>query len=67
MEIKLKLQPFQVPNYVITESNPRLKQDGFVESPSFHLSQLDEEILSELCDQFRKDVFANAEKVDPKK
>lgn len=67
MEIKLKLRPFQVANYVSVESLPGLKQDGIVEAPTFHVRDLDVDALSELCDRFRADVFANAGKADPKK
>jgi len=66
MEIKIKLQPFQTPNYVMAESKPGLKQDGLVECPKWHIRDVDEQTLSEMCDQFRRDVFAKAEKVDPK-
>lgn len=67
MEMKVRLQAFQVPNYVIAESRIGLKQDGLVENPKWHLNEVDEETLSELCDQFRHDVFIKAEKPDPRK
>ena len=66
MEMKIRLQPFQTPNYVIAESKPGLKQDGMVECPKWHVNEIDEETLSDLCDRFRKDVFAKAGKRDPK-
>jgi hypothetical protein len=65
MEMKIKLQAFQVPNYVIAEPRVGLKQDGLIEAPKWHLKEVDEETLSKLCDQFRHDVFTKAEKVDP--
>jgi hypothetical protein len=66
MEMKIKLQPFQTPNYVMAEPKPGLRQDGMVECPKWHIRDVDEQTLSELCEQFRRDVFAKAEKVDPK-
>ena len=63
---KIKLRPFNVPNYVLGETSPGLKQDGFVEGPKWHIKELAETTLSELCDQFRKDVFEKAGKQDPR-
>lgn len=65
MEIKLKLQPMSVPNYVIVVMPPRERQEGIAESPKFHLRELESEVLAELCDEFRRNVFAKAEKQDP--
>ena len=58
----VKLRPFSVPNFVIQETAPGLKQDGFKEPSTFALHELDTDTLEGLCDQFRKDVFAKAEK-----
>jgi hypothetical protein len=65
MEVKLQLQPMSVPNYVIAMMPPRERQEGMIESPKFHLRELGPEVLAELCDEFRKNVFAKAEKADP--
>lgn len=67
MKVELKLKPFQVPNYVFSEHPPILRQEGFQESPKFALNELSEESLSELCDQFRTDIFRKAGKADPKR
>ncbi len=66
MEINVKLQPFRVPNYALAESKPGLKHDGHVESQKWHLEELSISALSELCDKFRKDAFAKADKIDPR-
>lgn len=55
-----ELQPFQVPNYVLTVAKVRPKQDGWVETPKYHLSELSDEVLESLCKKFRDDVFAKA-------
>ena len=60
IETKVKLQPFRVPNYVIVDMPPRLRQEGMSEAPKYHLSELDNETLEELCRQFREDVFTKA-------
>lgn len=66
MEMRVKLQPFQTPNYVIAEPKPGLKQDGMIESPKWHVREVDENTLSEMCDQFRRGIFDKAGKRDPK-
>lgn len=67
MNIQLKLRPFQTPNYVSVEGESKPRQEGLQELPKFALNELSEESLSELCDQFRFDIFKKAGKVDPKK
>ena len=62
IETKIKLQPFGVPNYVLIEGKPRVRQDGFKETPKYHLSELDSAILTQLCDRFRDEVFKKAGK-----
>ena len=63
--IRIKLKSFTVPNFVITEGVPQERQEGWQEEPKFHLRELEPEVLAELCDEFRKNVFAKAEKADP--
>lgn len=65
MEVKLKLQPMGVPNYVIVQMLARPRQEGMVDPPKFHLRELDADVLAGLCDEFRRNVFAKAEKPDP--
>ena len=59
-EFKLKLRPFSVPNFVLAQPRVGGRKDGFAESPTFHLSELDESTLIEMCDQFKADVLAKA-------
>ena len=65
MDIKVKINNFDVPTEVYQQGQVGLRQNGFVTSPSWKLSELDEDTLSDLCDQFRKDVFKRANKKDP--
>ena len=63
---EVTLEPFMVPNFVRQEVLPRKRQDGLIEAPIYHLSDLDVETLSELCDDFRRKIFEKAGKGDPK-
>jgi len=62
IEIKVKLKPFSLPNYVLIERPTRPRQEGFIEDPKYHLSELDDNTLEELCRDFRDGVFAKARK-----
>ena len=64
MEIKLKLKPFQVPNFVVTEQAPGKREDGWKELPVFPLSAVDADTLGEMCDEFRAAIFSKAGKAD---
>ncbi len=63
MEIKLK--SFVVPTLVYMETPPRPRGEGFREGVSFKLSDVPEEDLAKLCDDFRRNVFLEAAKDDP--
>lgn len=66
MKIEIELLPFSVPNFVIAKTEPKPCQEGFSEAPKFHLREVSETALSDLCDAFRASVFSKAEKFDPK-
>ena len=68
MEIELK--PWQTPNFVvpIVPTVPAQRQDGFnpnVNSNAISLENVPVEILSEMCDKFRSEIFKKAKKKDP--
>ena len=65
LEIKVKIKPFSVPNFVIEEAPAGKREEGFREAKSYPIGSVDAELLSALCDQFRRDVFAKAKKADP--
>jgi len=65
IEIPIKLQPFRVPNFVLTEAKEGKREDGIKEVQNFALSDLDVATLDLLCLQFREDVFSKAGKPDP--
>lgn len=65
MKHNIELNPFHVPNYVIQKVPPRPRQEGWHESPKYHLSELSEETLNALCAEFREGVFEKARAGDP--
>lgn len=64
--MNVELQPWIIPNCIYIVMPAGKRQDGFKKAPSFALKDIDEQILSEQCDKFRKEVFAKAGKIDPK-
>lgn len=62
----VKLQPWQTPNYVLAKMPPRPRQEGFIELPKWHVRELDADVLSNLCDQFRAEIFRKAGISDPR-
>ncbi len=65
--MQIKLRGFTVPNFVVPEVPPLSREEGFHPSGSIPLGDLDPDTLSDLCDQFRFDVFKRAGKADPSK
>ena len=59
ISISLEIHPFSIPEHVFSVQKPGLRQEGF--NPTigvkYHLSELDEETLDKLCNEFRKSVF----------
>jgi hypothetical protein len=64
--IKVELKSLNVPNFVIPVSKPGRKQDGFKPVEGIPIGDMDENTLSVLCDEFRRNVFIKAGKTDPK-
>ena len=62
MKIEIQLQPFSTPSFVRQVIPSGIRGEGQI----FALSAVPATSLSELCDQFRKDVFEKAGKKDPK-
>jgi len=61
--ILFKLAPITVPNYIFVEKNTEIEITPIT---SLRLQDLDAELLSALCDEFRTNVFKKAEKIDPR-
>ena len=62
--ISLKLKPFAVPTHVTIELPPGRKQDGMQPLPTVLLSQLDDETLAGLIEEFSNAVLIAAGKVE---
>jgi hypothetical protein len=59
---RVKIRPFSTPNFAIQEATPGFMPGSSKEPSKFALHELDTDTLEALCDQFRKDIFAKAEK-----
>jgi hypothetical protein len=65
VNIKLKLRPVTVPNFVSVDEPAHPREEGIGEGHKFAITELDAEVLEALCVQFRADLFKNAGKTDP--
>lgn len=63
--MKIELQPFIAPNFVVVKMPPGSRKDGFKTAHSFHIREVDAETLDNMCREFRAEVFRKAEKPDP--
>ena len=62
MKVKIEVEfiPFTVPNFVMVKESPQPRENGFQEGRKFHVSELDQDTLWKLCEQFKDDVFKKA-------
>ena len=67
VSIEVKIKPFKVPSFVLTEQDAKPRQEGMQEAPKFSLSDLDATTLAKLCDDFTDSVFKKAGKQQPLK
>lgn len=63
--MQVQLTPFSVPKYAYQMMPAQPRQAGYSPAPTFLLSELEPEVLAEMCDDFRLRVFKQAGKVDP--
>ena len=65
--MNITLKPWITPNFVIGETPPRTRQEGFNPdaAPKWALKEVDAETLAKMCDDFRAEIFRKAEKPDP--
>ena len=66
MHIKKELKPWLTPNFVSEKEPVGKREDGVTWAAKYSIQDVPAETLSELCDQFRKEVFEKAGKRDPK-
>ena len=61
IKYNIELEPFRTPNYVMVKQEVRLRQEGpCLDSPKYHVRDIDAETLGQLCDEFRKAIFEKA-------
>ena len=67
MKAKIEVEKFSTPNYVILKLPPVFDNTReFKEQPKLALKDVDVEVLDYLCEEFRRDIFAKANKKDPR-
>ena len=65
-KIEIKLQPFLTPSFARFDAEQVWREEGFTDDKNIvSLEKLDPVVLSELCNEFRAEVFRKAGKVDP--
>lgn len=60
-EIKQKLKIPSVPNFILIETPPGLRQEGWKESMSISIADLSPETLIEIADEWKKELLAKAQ------
>lgn len=60
--INLEIHEFNVPNFVTVKCEEGRKEEGFRPSEGIPLSDLSEETLQKLCNNFVESVFKKAKK-----
>ena len=65
-KLSVDLKPFNTPNFVVPLIANGKREDGYSSTPGIPLLEVDADTLSELCDDFRAEVFQKANKEDPK-
>jgi len=63
--MKIQFRQWVVPSFCVQELPPRPRQDGLKDAPSWALSEVDADVLAQMCDDFRAEVFRKAGKADP--
>jgi hypothetical protein len=56
-EMKVKLQPFTVPNFIIQDTEAGSRSDGFREKPKHALHEVPINILRDMCEEFTNSVL----------
>jgi len=59
-EIKMKLKTPSVPNFIVIETTPGKREDGFKEAPTIRVGDLSNETLEEIAEDWKRALFENA-------
>jgi len=60
-KFNIDLIPFTIPDSVLLTLPPGTKQDGFTAGPKIPLGDIQDDILHEMCDDFRTAIFERAQ------
>ena len=63
--MQITFRPFITPSYALEDLAPRPGEAGFTAIMARSIRDIDAETLSQMCDNFRADVFRKAGKEDP--
>ena len=63
--IEIPRLPWNVPNFVLLQGPVGRRQDGPQQGMTLPLASVQAEVLAEMCDEFRAEIFRKAGKVDP--
>ena len=63
--MKITFRPFISPHYALEGLSPHPGEAGFTTISARSIRDIDAETLSQMCDDFRADVFRKAGKADP--
>ena len=61
--VQLEIASFKVPDRIAVKGSIGMKNEGYTDQRTLHLSEVDPETLAKLCDEFRENVFKVAAKV----
>lgn len=64
-KMQVDVMAWTTPNFVRLKMPPGQRQDGWNDAPGIPLGEINADVLSMLCDDFRAEVFKKAGKVDP--
>jgi hypothetical protein len=59
-DVKFKVKPITIPNYLIIESPPSTRQEGLKESPKISVANASRELILELCEEFKVGMLKKA-------
>lgn len=65
--MQVELGSWPTPDFVPVKMPVRARQEGFTPdaAPKWHVRDVDTQTLSDLCDEFRRQIFEKAGKPDP--
>ena len=65
VDYRMQVHSFSIPTHVYLKTPPQSRQHGWLDPIRVQLRELEPETLSQLCSEFRADVFRQAGLADP--